>query len=85
MTKERDGGDLREVGLARAGELGVGELVDERVGLTVEDAMPLLDDGEADRLGEMALAGSGRNSHIVRSFNGPLLFTTAGSRSSASA
>ena len=37
--QERDGGDLREELLARAGELGFGELVDERVGLAVEDAI----------------------------------------------
>ena len=43
-------GDLREVGLARAGELGVGELLEEPMGLAVEDAMALLDRGEADRL-----------------------------------
>jgi len=29
--QERDGGDLGEVRLPRPGELGVGELVDERV------------------------------------------------------
>jgi hypothetical protein len=47
--------------------------------------MALLDHGEADRLRQVALACAGRNSHIVRSFNGPLLFTTAGILSSASA
>jgi hypothetical protein len=34
---------------------------------------------------QVAFARAGRNSHIVRSFNGPGLFTTAGIRSSASA
>ena len=58
--EQRDGGEVREGGLAGAGELGVGELVDERVGFAVEDAMALLDDGHADGLGEMALAGAGR-------------------------
>ena len=58
--QERDGGDLREVGLARAGELGVGELLEEDVGLAVEDAMALLDRGEADGLHQVALPGAGR-------------------------
>src|SRR5438132_8886940 len=35
-------------------------LVDERVGLAIEDAMALLDDGHPEGLGEMALAGAGR-------------------------
>ena len=30
------------------------------MGLAVEDAVALLDRGEADRLGEVALAGAGR-------------------------
>src|SRR5712692_8316236 len=50
------GGELDEVGLPRAAELGVGELVDERMGLAVQDAMALLDDGAAEGLGEMTLA-----------------------------
>jgi len=58
--QERDGGDLREVRLPRPGELGISELVDERVGLAIEDAMALLDDGEADGLGQVALAGARR-------------------------
>ncbi len=81
--QERDRGDLREVILPRAGELSVGELVDEAVGLAIEDAMPLLDDGEADGLGEMAFARAGRNNNILRSFRAPSSFTTAGTRSVA--
>ena len=83
--QERDGGDLREEWLARPGELGVGELVDEGVRLAVEDAMAVLDDRDADRLGEMTLAGAGRNSHILHSFSVPSSSTTPGTRSSVSA
>ena len=46
--------------LARAVERGVGELLDERVRLAVDDAVALLDGGAADGLGEVALAGAGR-------------------------
>jgi hypothetical protein len=46
---------------AGAGELRIGELVEQDVGLPVEDAMALLDHGEADRLGQVALAGAGRS------------------------
>ena len=49
-----------EVVLARAGEGGVGEFFEQRVGLAVDDAVALLDRRAADRLGEMALAGAGR-------------------------
>ena len=52
--EQRDGGDVAEVGLAGAGELGVGEFFEKHVGLAVADAVALLDDGEADGLGEMA-------------------------------
>jgi hypothetical protein len=45
--------------------------------------MPLLDHGQADRLREMTLAGAGRNSHMLRSFDAPLPSTTAGILSSA--
>jgi hypothetical protein len=58
--QQGDAGDLRKELFARSGELGVSELVDERVGLAVQDPMALLDDGEADRVGQMALAGAGR-------------------------
>ena len=58
--EQRDGGDLRDVLLAGAGELRIGEFLEEDVGLPVEDAMALLDHGEADRLGQVALAGAGR-------------------------
>ncbi len=36
------------------------------MGLPVEDAMALLQDREAERLGEMALAGAERSSDILR-------------------
>jgi len=55
------GREVRERGLAGASQLGVGEVVDERVRFAVDDAMALLDDGQADGLREMALAGAGRS------------------------
>jgi hypothetical protein len=42
----------------------VGELVDERVGLTVEDALAVLDDGEADGSGSSALHSSAGSSCV---------------------
>jgi hypothetical protein len=42
------------------GELRIGGLVDECVGLAVEDAMALLDDGHAEGLSEVALPRAGR-------------------------
>ena len=57
--EQRDGGDLRDVLLARAGELRIGELLEEDVGFPVQDAMALLDHGETDRLGQVALARAG--------------------------
>jgi hypothetical protein len=44
--------------LARAGELRIGEFLEEHVGLPVQNAMALLDHGEADRLGQVALPRS---------------------------
>jgi hypothetical protein len=58
--EERDGGDEAEIVFAGAGELGIRELIEEDVRLAVADAVALLDDGEADRLGEVALPGAGR-------------------------
>jgi len=55
MSEQGDGGDLREVRLPGAGELGVGALIEEGVGFAVEDTVAMLDHGEADRLGEVAL------------------------------
>ena len=49
-----------EVRLARAGERCLGNLLEQDVGLAVEDAMALLDRGAADGLREMALAGAGQ-------------------------
>ena len=39
---------------------GVGEFLEEDVGLAVEDAMALLDHRDADRLGQVALPRAGR-------------------------
>jgi hypothetical protein len=63
--EQGDGGDLRDVLLAGAGELGLGEVLEEDVGLAVEDAMALLDHGEADGLGQVALARPGRSNDIM--------------------
>ena len=58
--EQRDGRELGEVVLARAVERRVGELLEQRVRLAVEDAIALLDGGAADGLGQVALAGAGR-------------------------
>ena len=54
------GREVRERGLAGASQLGVGEVVDERVRFAVDDAMALLDDGQADGLREMTFPRAGR-------------------------
>ena len=51
---------LREEGLARAIERGVGDLFHQGVGFAIDDPVALLDRGVADRLREMAFAGAGR-------------------------
>src|SRR5262249_16663289 len=58
--QERDGGDHREVLLARARELRLREFVQERMRLAIEDTMALLDDGETEGLRQVALAGARR-------------------------
>src|SRR5260370_19920754 len=58
--QERDGGDVREVVLAGAGKLGIGEVLEQDVGLAVEDGVAGLDHRDADRLGQVALARAGR-------------------------
>ena len=57
--QQRDRGDVSEVGLAGAVELGVGEFVQEDVGLAVEDPMALLDDGDPDDLRQVTLPRAG--------------------------
>ena len=80
--QERHGGELRERVLAPAGELRLGEILEQDMGLAIEHAVALLDGGEADRLSEVALPGAGRNSNILRSFRARSSSTTAGIRSS---
>ena len=58
--EERDGGELRQVWLPRARQLGIREFLEQHVGFAVEHAMALLDHGEADRLCQVALARAGR-------------------------
>src|SRR5271165_973581 len=41
-------------------ERGLGQLIEQAVGLAVEHAVPLLDSGVADGLSQVALAGAGR-------------------------
>ena len=53
-------GQLGQIVLASLGECRLGELLKERVGFAVDDAVALLDRGAADGLGEMALAGTWR-------------------------
>jgi hypothetical protein len=81
--EERHDGQISEVLLAGAVEGGVGDLLDEGVGLAVDDAVALVDGGAADGLGQVALAGSGRISDMM-----PIIFrrsrcTTGGIRSMA--
>lgn len=54
------GREVGEVGLARAVERGVGDLLEQRVRLAIDDAIALLDRGTANGLGEMTLARAGR-------------------------
>ena len=58
--QQRHGGEVGEIVLAGAVERGVGDLLEQGVGLAIEDAMALLDGGASDGLREMALAGAGR-------------------------
>jgi hypothetical protein len=58
--EQRHALDLLEVLTAGAVESGLGELLDEHVGLAVGDGPALQDDGVSDGLGEVALAGAGR-------------------------
>jgi hypothetical protein len=55
------------------------------MGLAVEDPMALLDDGDADGLGEVTLPRARRHSHILRRFSGPSSSTMPGTPSSANA
>ena len=59
--EQRDGRDVGDVLLAGAGELGLGEVVEERMRFAVEDAVALLDHREADGLDQVALAATGRS------------------------
>ena len=81
--EQRNGRDRGDVVLARAGELRVGEVFKKHVRLPIQDAVALLDDSEAEGLGQMALPRAGRNGHMLRSFNAPSPSTTAGILSSA--
>jgi hypothetical protein len=58
--EERDGGELRQVWLPRARQLGIREFLEQHVGFAVEHAMALLDHGEANRLRQVAFARAGR-------------------------
>jgi hypothetical protein len=56
--EQGDRRDLGEVGLAAAVEPGVGQLLEQDVRFPVEDAMALVDDRDADRLGQVTLPGA---------------------------
>lgn len=58
--EERHRGEVCEVLLAAAVDRRVGDLLDEGVGLAVENAVALEDRRAADGLGEVALASPGR-------------------------
>jgi hypothetical protein len=83
--EQGDRRDVGEVGLAGAAERSVGQFVEEDMRLAIEDAMALLDDGDADGLRQVALARAGRHSHILRSFSVQSSSTMPGTPSSASA
>ena len=51
--EQRHRSQIGEVPLPGAIERGIGELLEERVGLAIEDAIALLDDRAADGLGQM--------------------------------
>ncbi len=57
--EQRHAGQLGDVLLAVAVEGRVCELFEQHVDLAVGDTMALVDRGEADRLGDVALAGAG--------------------------
>jgi len=54
--QQRHGGEIREINLAGAIERGVREFLEQRVRLAIDDPVPLLDDGAADGLGQVALS-----------------------------
>lgn len=83
--QQGDGGEVADVVLAGAAELGLAEVVEQGVGFAVQDPVALLDDGEADGLRQVALAGAGRDSHILHRFRVPSSSTMPGTPSSASA
>ena len=59
--QQRDGRELASMYSLRVpASVGLGELFEQDVRLAIEHAVALLDGGEADRLGQMALAGAGR-------------------------
>ena len=58
--EQGDGGDGGDEVLPGAGELRLREILDEDVGLAIEDTVALLDHGEAQGLRQVALAGAGR-------------------------
>ena len=53
MMRERDGGELRQQGFARAVDGGLRELVEERVGFAIDDAVALVNRRPADGLRQM--------------------------------
>ena len=52
-------------------ESSFGQFIEQGVGLAVEHAIPLLDGGMADGLGQVAFAGAGRTRHIVHIISRP--------------
>lgn len=58
-NQQGHGRDVGEIGFARAGEGGVGEFLEQRVRLTIPDAVALLNRGVADRLGPVTLPVTG--------------------------
>src|SRR2546426_9640590 len=78
--EERNGGKQFHLFFASSIERGIGEVIAEGVGFTIEDAITLLNGGLANRLGEMALAGARRTQLIVLTFQLTLRCITVGIR-----
>ena len=58
--QQRHGRQFREIVLPRARQRRFREFLEQRVGLTVDDALALQNGGTANRLCQVALAGAGR-------------------------
>ena len=58
--EQRHGGQQFHVLFARAVDGGFGDFIEQGVSLTIEHAVPLLDGGQTNGLGQVAFASAGR-------------------------